>query len=95
MVRTIVYRVINVLLLFSCTLHCNAQEKRRNYFQLSDVRLLESPFKKAQDLDRYYMLEMDIDRLLAPYRREAGLSKKAESYSNWEVLHRYRIGKPR
>lgn len=84
MVRTIVYRVINVLILFSCTLHCNAQGKRMNYFQLSDVRLLESPFKKAQDLDRHYMLEMDIDRLLAPYRREACLNKKAESYSNWE-----------
>ena len=53
-------------------------------FPLSSVRLLDSPFKRAQDLDRAYLLEMDPDRLLAPYLREAGLEPKAEPYGNWE-----------
>lgn len=53
-------------------------------FPLSDVRLLDSPFKHAEDLDIQYLLALQPDRLLAPYLREAGLSPKAESYTNWE-----------
>lgn len=30
------------------------------------------------------MLKLEPDRLLAPFRREAGLPKKAEPYGNWE-----------
>lgn len=55
-----------------------------HYFDLQDVELLNSPFKRAQDLDKKYLLEMDADRLLAPFLREAGLTPKAESYTNWE-----------
>ena len=54
------------------------------YFRLQDVELLDSPFKHAQDLDKQYLLEMNADRLLAPFLREAGLTSKAESYTNWE-----------
>jgi uncharacterized protein len=39
-------------------------------FPLSSVRLLESPFKQAQETDLKYMLALDPDRLLAPYLRE-------------------------
>ena len=53
-------------------------------FPLGEVRLLDSPFKQAQERDLQYMLKLDPDRLLAPFRREAGLSPKAESYGNWE-----------
>ncbi|WP_288131359.1 glycoside hydrolase family 127 protein [Microbulbifer sp.] len=53
-------------------------------FPLSDVRLLESPFKHAQDTNIEYILAMDPDRLLAPYLKEAGLEPKAENYGNWE-----------
>lgn len=53
-------------------------------FGLQDVRLLESPFKHAQELNKAYLLELDADRLLAPFLREAGLTPKAESYTNWE-----------
>lgn len=53
-------------------------------FPLNDIRLLESPFKWAQDKNIEYILAMDPDRLLAPYLREAGLDPKAESYGNWE-----------
>lgn len=53
-------------------------------FALNDVRLLESPFKHAQDTNVKYLLEMEPDRLLAPYLREAGLEPRAQGYGNWE-----------
>ena len=53
-----------------------------NYFNLQDIRLLESPFKHAEKMDMKYLLDLKADRLLAPYLREAGLSPKAESYTN-------------
>jgi len=55
-----------------------------SYFPLQDVKLLDSPFKHAQDLNKQYLLELDVDRLLAPFLREAGLPSKATSYTNWE-----------
>ena len=71
-----------------CTLAmstANAQTQPKvQYFPLQDVRLLDSPFKQAQQTDMNYILALQPDRLLAPYLREAGLTPKAESYTNWE-----------
>jgi DUF1680 family protein len=53
-------------------------------FPLSSVRLLESPFSKAAEADRAYMLALDPDRLLAPFRKEAGLEPRKPYYGNWE-----------
>ncbi|MCF7974783.1 MAG: glycoside hydrolase family 127 protein [Phycisphaerae bacterium] len=53
-------------------------------FPLKDVRLLESPFSRAVKINRQYLLAHDPDRLLAPFRREAGLEPKAKPYGNWE-----------
>jgi len=53
-------------------------------FPLRDVRLLPSPFLEAQDTDLRYLLALDGDRLLAPFRREAGLPLPKPSYGNWE-----------
>lgn len=53
-------------------------------FAVEDVRLTESPFKHAEDMDIRYLLGLDPDRLLAPYRKGAGLPPKAENYTNWE-----------
>jgi len=53
-------------------------------FPLDRVRLLDGPFRQAQELDRVYLLAHDIDRLLAPFRIEAGLPPKAPKYPNWE-----------
>lgn len=47
-------------------------------FDLSDVRLLESPFKYAQDVDQQLLLKMDVDRLLYPFRREAKIPSPAK-----------------
>lgn len=52
-------------------------------FPLDQVRLLEGPFKHAQDLNLEHLLQYDLDRLLAPFRKEAGLEPKGESFANW------------
>ena len=53
-------------------------------FPLSQVRLLDGPFKRSEALNVAYVHALEIDRLLAPYRTEAGLKPKAEPYPNWE-----------
>lgn len=53
-------------------------------FPLSSVRILDGPFKNAQQTDLKYILALEPDRLLSPYLREAGIKPKAESYGNWE-----------
>ncbi|WP_341937955.1 glycoside hydrolase family 127 protein [Marinimicrobium sp. C2-29] len=53
-------------------------------FHLNQVRLLDSPFKHAQETNLSYIFAMDPDRLLAPYLHEAGLEPKADNYGNWE-----------
>jgi DUF1680 family protein len=57
-----------------------------DFFNLADVRLLDSPFKAAQDTDHAYLLKLEPDRLLAWFRREAGLQPKAPVYAGWESL---------
>jgi len=82
------------LLLISTSIFClllagrvQAQGKfYPNEFPLSDVKLLDGPFKHARDLNIEVFLKYDVDRLLSPYRKEAGLPEKAKSYPNWEGL---------
>ncbi|HZW70283.1 MAG TPA: beta-L-arabinofuranosidase domain-containing protein, partial [Hanamia sp.] len=64
-----------------------AQEKLYpNEFNLGDVKLLDGPFKRARDLNIQTLLKYKVDRLLAPYLKEAGLKPKDSSYNNWEGL---------
>src|ERR1035441_1531395 len=53
-------------------------------FPLSNVRLLDGPFKHAQDLDAQYLLSLDVDRLLYSFRINAGLPSTAKPYGGWE-----------
>ncbi len=53
-------------------------------FDLTEVKLLDSPFKKAMQLDEKYLLELNPDRLLSWFRKEAGLKPKGEVYGGWE-----------
>ncbi len=53
-------------------------------FPLSAVQLEEGPFLDAQTINIAYLLAHDPDRLLAPFRREAGLEPRAPAYPNWE-----------
>lgn len=77
--------LITSLFLFSFLLTGKAQTQQEvSYFPLQDVKLLESPFLQAQQTDLHYIMAMEPDRLLAPFLREAGLTPKASSYTNWE-----------
>ncbi len=51
---------------------------------LAAVRLTGGPLKHAQDLDAAYLLKLEPDRMLAYYRRRAGLPQKAEPYGGWD-----------
>ncbi len=53
-------------------------------FELSDVTLLDGPFKHATELNVQSLLNYEPDRLLAKFRSEAGLEPKAENYHGWE-----------
>ena len=54
-------------------------------YPLSQVRISDaSLFAPAVKADVAFVQALDVDRLLAPFRREAGLPKKAETYGDWE-----------
>jgi len=53
-------------------------------FHLSEVQLLESPFKKAMEADVKYLLTIEPDKLLSEFRRHSGLAPKAPKYGGWE-----------
>jgi len=77
---------IMVVLMLACVA-TQAQDKLyANEFPLSDVKLFEGPFQHARDLNIKVLLEYDVDRLLAGYRKQAGLPEKAKIFSNWDGL---------
>lgn len=51
---------------------------------LSAVRLTGGPLKHAQDLDAEYLLKLEPDRMLAYYRKLAGLEPKAPGLTGWD-----------
>lgn len=59
---------------------------KAKYFSLKEVRLLDSPFKHAQQLNYDWMMELDADRLLSNFRKNANLTPRAESYGSWEAM---------
>ena len=53
-------------------------------FDLKQVRLLDGPFKRAMELDRKYLHDLDSDRLLRMFRITAGLPSSADQLGGWE-----------
>ena len=84
MARSLVYAALLSIFVLG---GANAQEGLyQNTFPLGDVSLLDGPFKHARDLNIEVLLKYNVDRLLAPYRKESGLPAKAASYPNWDGL---------
>ncbi len=84
-------RIKQSIQILICTLglSCAVQAQEKLYpntFPLKDVTLLDGIFKHARDLNIQTLLKYDVDRLMAPYLKEAGLPVKALSYPNWEGL---------
>lgn len=80
-----IIKLTTISLLFASTTTTMAQtEAKVECFGIDDVRLTASAFKHAEDMDIQYLLALNPDRLLAPYLKGAGLTPKAENYTNWE-----------
>lgn len=78
------FTVSLVLCLLPLSLH--AQSKLYpQHFDLTEVRLLEGPFKTAQDGNARLLLDYDADRLLTPFVRQAGLN--TGRYADWVARH--------
>ncbi|MBQ8873949.1 MAG: glycoside hydrolase family 127 protein [Bacteroides sp.] len=79
--------ILVVALLMFGRANSEAQDKLyADKFPIGDVTLLDGPLKQARDLNIQTLLQYDCDRLLAPYRKEAGLTPKAKTYPNWDGL---------
>ena len=53
-------------------------------FPLSQVKLLDSLWKRACDKEESYLLKLEPERLLHNFRKNAGLEPKAKIYGGWE-----------
>src|SRR5262245_29778681 len=53
-------------------------------FYRSEVKLLDSPFNQAMDLNASYLPSLEPDRFLHYFRVNAGLQPKAPAYGGWE-----------
>ena len=80
-------QLIIALLSIAPALGVVAQDKLyKDEFPLGDITLLDGPLKHARDLNVEVLLKYDCDRMLAPYRKEAGLQPRKPSYPNWDGL---------
>jgi len=51
---------------------------------LAKVRLTGGPLKHWQEATGVYLLSLDPNRMMAPYRRNAGLEPKGQQYGGWD-----------
>ncbi len=93
--KVCVFPIVSLVLMFHCQVFaevedpemkaCEQKALKVRPFDLSSVRLLDGPFKHAQDLSGKSLLNYEPDRLLSKFRTTAGLEPKAEPYSGWEA----------
>ena len=79
--------ILTTIIGAGCLLHSNeasAQSKLYpQHFDLSEVELLDSPFKTAMLKNAELLLKYDADRLMTPFIRQAGLDKAGSKYQGW------------
>lgn len=56
-------------------------------FDLCDVQLTDSIFKDAMDRNAKWLFELEPDRFLAWFLREAGLPARGQVYGGWESMN--------
>ncbi len=76
--------LLSTVLASGATLPASQPDARATLFSLGDVTLLDGPFQHAHRVNREYILSHDPERLLAPFRKAAGLPGAAIAYPNWE-----------
>jgi len=82
--NNLVFVCLLAALFLTCSSNNNETHKNVIPFELTDVTLLDSPFKRATELNKQVLLNYQPDRFLAKFRIEAGLKPKAEHYQGWE-----------
>ncbi|MCX7714859.1 MAG: glycoside hydrolase family 127 protein [Clostridia bacterium] len=55
-------------------------------FDLNKVQLWDGIFKDSQEIGKKYLLDLEVDRLLAPCYEAAGRTPKAPRYGGWESM---------
>ena len=81
------------LLFFSVSMTQKVQAQSELYpkhFDLEQVTLLDGPMKTAMNKNLQHLMQYDVDRLLTPFVRQAGLSKTTDAsspYYHWETKH--------
>ena len=82
---------LTIALALTCVTTAYAQsELYPKHFDLEQVTLLDSPMKTAMDKNIQLLKQYDVDRLLTPYVRQAGLAKttdKNSKYYQWLTKH--------
>ncbi len=78
-------RVALVVLLLASRAEAAAPVPAAVAFPLGDVRMLDGPFRDAQQRDLAYLLSLEPDRLLHTFRLNAGLATTAKPYGGWEA----------
>ncbi len=79
-----------LLLLFACRVCVLAGEvtaskdDKVEAFDIKNVEVKSATLLNVRRLAMSYILGLDADRLVAPFFKEAGLTPKAENYTNWE-----------
>jgi uncharacterized protein len=53
-------------------------------FSMTQVRLLEGPFKLAQDWNLHFLEELPVERLVLNFQSNAGLPGSAQALGGWE-----------
>jgi uncharacterized protein len=53
-------------------------------FPMTQVRLLDGPFKQAQDWNRHFLEELPVERLVLNFQSNAGLPVSAQPLGGWE-----------
>ena len=75
----------------TCTMILTAQsELYPKHFNLDEVTLLDGPMKTAMDKNIDVLMQYDVDRLLTPFVRQAGLSSTSDTsspYYQWLSKH--------
>ena len=79
-----------VLTVVACqTIHAQSELYPR-HFDLEQVTLLDGPMKTAMDKNIDVLMQYDVDRLLTPFVRQAGLSSTSDTsspYYQWLTKH--------
>jgi DUF1680 family protein len=88
MIAAMNIKTIVLLLIFIVPAHSqaikNAIPDVARPLPLSSVRITGGPLKRAQDLNADYLLKLEPDRMMAYYRKRAGLQPRAEGYPGWD-----------